>query len=365
MARLPEQHEALDFLTELDPFLAPRAALFWGNLLGAVRHGGFIPWDDDIDLLLPRSDVPALEAFCAARGIGIVHHKAHFLKLFRRDGAVCRPDLPWRWPFVDVFPYDVFGGEVLTRFANRVYRFPAPQVLPFRPVLFEGTPRLAPACPLAVLRSLYGDYGTYQIKTYDHRAERSVPLDEIVERVNAAHWRQTPPAGESHSTFAPVAAAAFAKGQGRVIDLGSGSGRDAAYLRTQGYEVDECDLHTDRGGDALTADLSGYGRVYCRWLLHTLSSRQQWSLLRRLAEVRPGTVVCMEFRDPADASALTPVPNDSRLFFDDGHFRWLLGASEVMSVLGAGFGVTHHTLGRLSSTATSDPVLTRLNLLKP
>lgn len=52
-----------EFLAMIEP-LEIHPFLCGGNLIGYVRNGGFIPWDDDIDFCLVRSEYEKLKEYC-------------------------------------------------------------------------------------------------------------------------------------------------------------------------------------------------------------------------------------------------------------------------------------------------------------
>ena len=117
------QQVYLELLEEFDALCRThglRYDLAGGSLLGAVRHGGFIPWDDDIDVCMPRPDYERLLKLKAQGELSLPEKRdvishgdrtlaRHFGRYIRKDvGRVSEMAEDQDCPYIgmDIFPVD-------------------------------------------------------------------------------------------------------------------------------------------------------------------------------------------------------------------------------------------------------------------
>jgi len=120
------QNTELEILTELDKVCRKHNLRYYivgGTLIGAVRTGGFIPWDDDIDVSMPRTDFDKLISLKDefSNGFFLQTHKTEkeccfFYAKLRKNGTYFGEEKfehtgIHKGIFMDIFPLDYISDK--------------------------------------------------------------------------------------------------------------------------------------------------------------------------------------------------------------------------------------------------------------
>ena len=398
-----EVTEMLDYAEEVIAHVQEASGLscflISGALLGAVREGRLLPHDDDIDLAIDYGESDRVEV--ARRSASIMRYLldrgyelnapayGQYKVLKRSGGRKMAVELFAAWSEGDLFyQYFAVHGKPIVD-----------DVYPLTPGDFLGRSWLFPHRPEPLLAANYGESWRVPDPHYDFamNPEKWASFKYLFFSRNVPYWNRfylgaaAQDAEISRPSLFASTVAQDLPTSARLLDVGCGNGRDAAFFASLGHHVTAIDyseqaiaaFEGDREGAASSVSAERlnlydvpkvhafqlehrgeFDAVYARFLLHAISEVAELTLLDlAAATLRAGGHLHLEFK-VGEAGGTVVGRDIGHDEYMAGHYRRLVSSDAVKeNARAAGFSVAHLSLGTgLAPHGPEDPTVCRMVL---